>query len=375
MIVTVTLCVAGWLAGWWAFGRPRPLGSSAGAPPRDLSTMTVLIPARNESASLGGLLGDLAEVDAESRGPRVVVIDDSSQDDTAAIAREAGVELIEATPLPPGWAGKCWACHTGVGSSLPLGGAEGADDELLVFLDADVRLEPFALGSLVEEHRRSGGLVSVQPWHDTRRPYEQLSALFNVIALMGTGAGSDHATGAFGPVLVTSRADYRTSGGHAAVRGEVVEDLALADAYRGAGLPVTVLSGRGSIRFRMYPDGLRSLIDGWTKNFASGAAATALPRLAAIVVWFTAMGSAALELVDAARGLADVAPAVAMAFAFVVQLVVLFRQVGRFGVLTALAYPVLLVFFVAVFVRSLWRTHVRRSVEWRGRLIETSRRR
>lgn len=372
MVMTVTLCVAGWLAGWWAFGRPRALASGTAERPRDLSTVTVLVPARNEASSLGGLLEDLRGSRAESSGPRVMVIDDSSQDETSTIALDAGAELIEAAPLPSGWAGKCWACHTGVEASGPDG---GGDDETLVFLDADVRLEPSALGSLIDVHRRTGGLVSVQPWHDARRPYEQLSALFNVIALMGTAAGGEQASGAFGPVLVTSRADYLATGGHAAVRGEVVEDLALADAYRRAGFPVTVLTGRGSIRFRMYPDGLRSLVEGWTKNFATGASATALPRLAAIVVWLTAMGTAALELVDAARGVVDPAIPIVLALSFVVQLVALFRQVGRFGVLTAIAYPVLLVFFMGVFVRSLWRTHVRRSVEWRGRTIETSRRR
>jgi 4,4'-diaponeurosporenoate glycosyltransferase len=55
--------------------------------------------------------------------------------------------------------------------------------------------------------------------------------------------------------------------------------------------------------------------------------------------------------------------------AFVSQLVVLFRRVGSFGPLTALFYPVLLVFFCGIFVRSLWRTYVRRSVQWRDRQI------
>ena len=83
---------------------------------------------------------------------------------------------MSAPPLPPGWAGKCWACDRG--TATRRGG-----DELLVLLDADVRLHPGALDALRDAHRHHGGLLSVQPYHDTIRPYEQLSALFNVIAL------------------------------------------------------------------------------------------------------------------------------------------------------------------------------------------------
>ncbi len=375
MPVSYWVCIAGWLAGWWALGRPTTLGGPTavgegeplprrgGAPD---GPTTVVVPARNESASLGGVLSDLQH---ESAGAdvRVIVVDDSSEDDTAAIARRAdGVQLVTAPPLPPGWAGKCWACDQGVHATEP------GEDDLLVLIDADVRLHDGALHALRDEHRRSGGLVSVQPWHDTVRPYEQLSALFNVVALMGVGVGGSSPTGAFGPVLATSRADYETVGGHAAVRSEVVEDLALARRYSDAGLSVTVRTGGELVSFRMYPTGWRDLVDGWTKNFALGAGATPLLRLAAIVLWITAIGTSSVAMVDAALGRTSAVLAVAAYLLVAAQLAVMFRQVGRFGVLTALCHPVLVACFVAVFVRSLWCTHVRRRVAWRGRTIDTS---
>lgn len=379
MSLTYWVCCAGWLAGWWAFGRPTPLtrvDPRLERLPGARGATTVVVPARNETASLGGLLSDLHRESRDDPGMRVLVVDDSSDDDTAAIARRApGVELVEAPPLPPGWAGKCWAVDRGVAATEHPADSAPAAHDLLVLLDADVRLHPDALDALRDEHRRSGGLVSVQPWHRTERPYEQLSALFNVIALMGTGAGSSTPSGAFGPVLVTSRAAYDAVGGHAAVRGEVVEDLALAERYRDAGRPVSVHTGGDLISFRMYPTGLTDLLDGWTKNFASGAGATPPVRLAAIVLWIAAMGSAAIAVVDAARGRTSATLAVAAYLLVVAQLVAMFRRVGRFGVWTAVLYPVLLVVFVGVFVRSLWRTHVRRSVTWRGRMIATPSRR
>ena len=279
------------------------------------------------------LAGLCDPLDPTTPPDRIIVVDDDSSDRTAALAAaHDGVEVVPAPPLPESWTGKSWACHSGL-QQVPQRSAEhGGPDDVVVFLDADVRLTRAALARVVAERDEHGGLVSVQPWHETERPYEQLSCLFNVLAVMGTAMGSrGGATGAFGPVLVTSRADYEAVGGHGSVRSEVVEDLALAQRYRDAGLPVEVVEGRRDIRFRMYPGGLRQLTEGWTKNFAG----------------------------------------VALYLAFATQLWVMFRQVGRFGPVTALLFPVPLVFFIAVFVRSLWRTHVRHSVTWRGRAVST----
>lgn len=360
MTLTILFCTTAWVLGWWAFGRPRDLTPDPAPGPRPAARLSIVIPARNEELSLPGLLGDLARQRPD--GCEVIVVDDHSTDETRRIAADHPfVELVDAPELPEGWTGKCWACHTG---------AERASGDVLVFLDADVRLAPGALEALLARLDERGGLVSVQPWHDTERPYEQASALFNVIAVMGTAVGSAKGpTGAFGPVLATRAADYRSVGGHAAVRDEVVEDLALAGRYRAAGLPVAVFTGGESVRFRMYPAGLRQLAEGWSKNFASGAVATRPARLAAIMVWVTGLGTAAVWLGDGLRGTRPIWVAAALYAAFVAQSAALFRRVGRFGAGTAVLFPLLLAFFFVTFARSLWATRVRRSVQWRGRRV------
>ena len=360
MVTTLLICTSGWLLGWWAFGRVRSLRRT-GSEVAPTGGVTIVIPARNEELSLPNLLADLAASRPERS--RVVVVDDHSTDRTAELAAAFDfVEVVEAPPLPSGWTGKSWACHTG---------ATAANGEFIVFLDADVRVGPGALDVLLADLVDRGGLVTVQPWHRTERAYEQLSALFNTIAIMGAAAGSGRRRcGAFGPVLATSIADYERIGGHESVRSEVVEDLAIAERYHEHGLGVHVALGRDEFRFRMYPAGIRQLAEGWTKNFASGASSTGPLRLLAIVVWITALGSASITMFDAVRGQASVAVAVALYGAFAAQLAVLFRRVGNFSPITALAFPVLVVFFVGVFVRSLWRTYVRRSVRWRDRQIE-----
>jgi len=375
-VTNLIVVVAGWLLGWWAFGRPRtvdrlpaPVATNSGhldsghldsGHPTSGQLVSIVVPARNEARSLPLLLTDLST--ARPEGAQVIVVDDHSTDGTAQLAEEFDfVTVVPAPPLPPGWAGKPWACATG---------AEAASGDVLVFLDADVRLDDGALDRVLAARNERGGLVSVQPWHTPERAYERLSSLFNVIAIMGIGAGSRRQpTGACGPVMVTNRADYAAAGGHAAVCDRIVEDVALAQAYRATDLPVEVLAGERSVRFRMYPDGPRSMLQGWTKNFVTGASATAPLRLGAIVVWVTSLGASLGVLFDGLSGDVPIGVIPAVYALFVAQLVWMFRRTGSFGVRTALVYPVLMAFFVVVFARSAWRTYVRRSVTWRGRAV------
>lgn len=362
-MTTFLWCLAGWILGWAAFGRPR--FPRRGSTPEPGLPMAIVVPARNESHSLPLLLGDLEEW--RPAGAEVVVVDDASEDDTAEVAgRFPFVTVVHSDGPPPGWCGKPWACQLG---------ADETDAPLLCFLDADVRLGPGALELMAAQARRRGGLVSIQPWHATARPYEQASALFNIISVMGIGMGGSltgrppRPSGAFGPAMTTMRSDYDLVGGHAAVASEVVEDIALARAYREHDREVAVIPGRGLVSYRMYPNGFRSLLDGWTKNFALGAGSTPLWKLIAVVMWLIGMGTVLTWSVDAATGHVGWLGPAAMWLAFSWQLRSMFRVVGSFGWLTAVAFPLLLAVFFVVFFRSLWMTLVRRQVRWRGRTL------
>ena len=221
-----------WLLGW-ALGLRLPL--LAPGRPVGLPACTVLIPARDEADTLPHLL---AALDRQTLRPlEVNVVDDHSSDGTAAAALQAAGELpirvVQPPPLPEGWCGKTWALHHGVLASRC---------DLLVFLDADTEPGPQFLERLLAQHQQRGGLVSVQPYHRTERPYEQLSVLFNLVGLLAVPLGPNCGV-AFGPALVTSRDDYERAGGHAAVAGKVVEDWFLAHCYERAGLPVSAFMG------------------------------------------------------------------------------------------------------------------------------------
>lgn len=344
----LSIALLQWAVAWallWRIPTPRRARTSRDRP-------AVVIPARNEADNLGRLLPSLGGVDAE-----VIVVDDGSVDGTAGVARAHGATVVDPGDPDPGWTGKAWACAAG---------ARATTAERLVFLDADVVVEPGGLDSVLAEHDAAGGLVSVQPWHAVERPYEQLSAFFNLIAMMSVDAFTPwgrrvRPTGAFGPCLVVDRTRYEAAGGHdgASVRGAILDDVALARAVQRAGGTVTVLGGRGAIRFRMYPVGLGQLVEGWTKNFAGGAAGTRALTLVLVVVWMSGLIGAVVDL----------EPLLYTGFAL--QVAVLLRRVGRFWPLTALLYPIPLAFFVGVFLRSVVLTFVRREVAWRGRRVRT----
>jgi glycosyltransferase involved in cell wall biosynthesis len=352
-----------WLLGW-ALALRLPLLPPG--TPRQARTLSVLIPARNEAATLPHLLAALAR--QRFQADEVIVIDDHSTDDTAAIAREAAnglpLRVIQPPPLPADWCGKTWALHHGVQSSC---------GELLLFLDADTEPEPEFVERLLARQEALGGLVSVQPYHRTEKPYEQLSVLFNLVGLMAVPLGPSCGV-AFGPALLSSRGDYDRSGGHAAVAGKVVEDWFLGHCYEQAGLPVSAFIGYGQIAYRMYPGGLGDMVIGFDKNFATAAGEVRWPWMLAVLLWLSGLFWAAWCLPAALLGWplvgnAALTPNALIYAAYALQLLVLTRRVGRFRWIN-LVFPLPVVFFLGVFLLAILNLE-RGQVRWKGRSFRT----
>jgi 4,4'-diaponeurosporenoate glycosyltransferase len=343
MLMLIPLVLALWALGFLLLPRLRSCHGGGGR--ASVGDLSLIIPARNEEHNLPVLLASLA---AQAVRPlEIIVVDDGSTDRTAEIAAESGARVIVSKPLPDGWCGKTWACHQG---------AEAAAGALLCFLDADTSFEPGGLARVLDCYE--GGAFSVGPWHAIRKPYENLSLFFNLNMVAGTAPD-----GLFGQTLLLERETYRLAGGHEAVRGKILENFELAAHFHQAGIPVRSVAGRGVLSFRMYPDGLGSLIEGWTKGFASGAGRTPRGVLWTIILWMIGLMIAPIALV--ASGMDAWWMGVYLVCA--AQVAWFARRVGGFHWHAALFYPVPLVFFFALFARSAVRSG--KNVTWKGREI------
>jgi len=278
------------------------------------------------------------------------------------------VKVVQSEPLPAGWTGKTWACHQG---------AQLATGDVLLFLDADTTVERDGFVQIMDTYLEAEGVLSIQPYHRTRRLYEELSSFFNVIMMGAIDAfsvlgGKLKPTALFGAVLVLSRKHYVESGGHEKVKGKVVEDVALAKELRKSGIPIRCRGGKGAVSFRMYPHGLRQLVDGWSKGFAWGAAQIAVPSLLVTFAWIVGSLGTVRYLAESsfAGNTTAIALWASLYLAYAAQLYWMLFRIGTFRVYTALFYPVSLLFFIAVFARSSLLVLLGRRVNWKARTID-----
>ncbi len=237
--------------------------------------------------------------------------------------------------LPPLWCGKTWALHNG-------GLASHGDP--LMFLDADTEPEPGFLASLVAARERWGGRVSVQPYHCTERPCELLSLLFHLVGLMAVPLGPDCGV-AFGPAIITSRADDERGGCH------------------------------GQIAHRMHPGGLAEMVIGFDKIFATATGEVRWPWMLAVLLWLSGLFWAAWCLPASLLGWPMVGdpsplPNLVLGAAFALQLLVISHPVGRFGWIS-LVFPLPVLFLVSVFLLAILNLE-RGQLVWKGRRVATS---
>jgi glycosyltransferase involved in cell wall biosynthesis len=262
------------------------------------ASLTVVIPAYNEADNIEACLGSVLASADPCGDWRVLVVDDRSSDATAALALAtahrcgAGADrfaLLDAGPRPSGerWVGKNWACSRAM---------EQVPSDWVLFLDADVRVAPTtlrrALGQAVDER---ADLFSLAPRLSCGCLAEWMVQPI-MASLLGLGfpieAANDPADPtafAAGPFMLFRRSAYAAIGGHRALAGEVVEDLALARRIKGAGMRLRYLLGLDALDLRMY-SGFAELWEGWSKNWFSGldrSVAKALGASAVVLLMFS----------------------------------------------------------------------------------------
>ncbi|MEM7680841.1 MAG: glycosyltransferase [Planctomycetota bacterium] len=335
--------------------------------------VSVLIPARDEEAGIADALR-AAAASADGVDAEFLVLDDQSTDRTPEIVTKLAQEdprirLESSNPLPEGWCGKQHACW-----QL----AQRAQHDTLVWIDADVRLEPGALLAVSHQLQRSGaGLVSGVPRQETGTLAERLIVHLIPLVLLGYlpmammrrstspgfGAGC-------GQLFVADRAAYETAQGHAAptVRASMHDGVTLPRAFRLAEQKTDLFDATPVARCRMYR-GLGETWRGFAKNATEGMATPG-----AIGVWTVLLlgGHVLPSVLFAlwALGVDALAPhgrwivkAFGMAGLLSVLLAVRFRQ----GWQAALLRPGGVILLVAIQWYALGRKLRGHRPAWRGR--------
>ncbi len=357
----IFIIVLSWLSGVMLFYRLKTVNEvEKGSNYLQNRRVSIIIPARNEEKNIPVILKSLEN--QTYKNFEVIVVDDNSKDETKPLAEDFHVKVISLTGDPPeGWIGKSWACWQGY---------IHAEGEILIFLDADVQMIPGAVDRLLKIQNKYSGMISVQPHHVMKKRYEHFSFIFNLVAIAAMRTFSAWAPlvkpiGAFGPCIVCEKKDYEKAGTHFKVRKSVLDDIELGKAFRKQDIPVNNFLGGESISFRMYPEGLFSLVEGWSKNFAVGARSLDVFTLTILFLWVTGMLFSGFTLL-----MGQYFPLqVVVYLLFVFQLFIISRKIGNFGLLTPLVYPLYLLFFFLIFLLSMIRTFLFRSVSWKERRI------
>ena len=224
--------------------------------------VSIIVPARNEAKTLPHLLPSLFALSYPRK--EIIVVDDQSSDGTGELARKLGAIVVTALDRPAGWLGKQWACQSG---------ANRAGGEWLLFTDADTTHYQNSLEEILRfSIDRRLDMATCLPFHQCKRWWEKLLGPFHFMLLTSTAPYGEQKVGrtfAIGQYLLFRGDFYRELGGHSSVKGEMVEDLPLANVCLEIGGRYGVFNSRPLFSVRMY-DSLEEFVAGWRRNFRAG---------------------------------------------------------------------------------------------------------
>jgi glycosyltransferase involved in cell wall biosynthesis len=229
--------------------------------------VSAILPAKDEEIYVAACLQSIRRQTYPNL--EILVVDDRSTDRTGSIAREVGasdprVRVLRIDDLPPGWTGKTHALHHA---------AQLARGDWLLFFDADTTHAPECLEIMMEyASTQTAELASVLPELRCESFWERVVQPLAGITLLQSfplhSVNNDRSSLAFanGQYILVKRTAYAAAGGHSAVRDRFVEDIALAQRVKAAGLPIRVALARGIVTCRMYAS-FAQLVRGWSRIF------------------------------------------------------------------------------------------------------------
>ncbi|HVI07377.1 MAG TPA: glycosyltransferase family 2 protein [Candidatus Binatia bacterium] len=329
--------------------------------------VSIIVPARNEESSLADCLQSL--VAQSGVAFEIIVVDDGSTDRTRAIAESFfAAQVIDPPPLPSGWTGK---------NNAVTAGARAARAEWLLFTDADTVHLPGSLSRALQEAKAHGAaLLSYSPeqivnsfWEKAVMPviFAELAAAYRPSKVSDPASPAAAANGQY---ILVSREAYTAVGGHAAIAGSLLEDVALARAVKRSGRKIFFRYGADIVRTRMYRS-FAQLREGWTKNLALLFPSPV--RLAAMWAseFLLIVASAAISLAAATRQnwISALAVGILAATLYTFFLVRIRRANFRWdaNILSLFGLPV-----AAGLVLKSWSGHRQGRITWKERSYQTA---
>ncbi|WP_263352008.1 glycosyltransferase [Acidicapsa acidisoli] len=337
--------------------------------------LTVIVPARNEEDCLGACLESLVaqsnEFFALGRDWELLVVDDGSTDRTRAIAAGfAGVTVLDPAKLERGWTGKANACWTA---------AQRARGQWLLFTDADTIHEAGNLRRAMHEaEKHRVGVLSYSPkqlvsglWQRALMPlvFSELALAYPPEKVSNPELRIAAANGQF---LLVKREAYRTLGGHAAVKGEILEDVELAFLAKRRKVGLRFRYAADALSTRMYRN-VSAMIEGWTKNLALLFGNTLILAAWRVLDIFLLIGLPLLAWRFWNYGVREVPWFTAGWLLTLVWLRNLWRFYARvaksnFPAIDCLVSPLALPLFIVLLYRSWFQNTVLHRVSWKGRI-------
>lgn len=310
--------------------------------------VSVIIPARNEARNLPALLGSMPADVLE-----VIVVDDNSTDETKAIAHRYGAKVFDAGKRPNDWTGKNWACHVG---------ASNASGDYLLFTDADTIHHPlslkFALGFLI---KNDADMLSAMPYHLNNRWWEKLLGPFYCLIHCGGSMYDKQSVErayAIGQYILIKSSVYGECGGHASVKAEVAEDVALAKQVLRSQMQYAVYRGSPLYSVQMYST-FKEFCRGWVRLIRLG-----MNSLSPEIVLNSMMPLIALNMSRI------FSPSIFSLLPLLITLVcfaLVQHRLGRFSLLGVLLFPIAIAIFLILSFRAISEALFAKPIVWKGR--------
>jgi chlorobactene glucosyltransferase len=332
--------------------------------------VSIIIPARNEENTLPACLASLVKLDYPAW--KVIVVDDHSSDQTVTITEpfiqdHSNLKVIQSKDLPSGWTGKNWANYQGV---------EASESEWILFTDADTEFFPDALSAgITYAQDEDLDMLSLLPQANMTNFWDKITLpiigglIMAWCPFVKVNNPRSAIAGAVGAFILIKRKVYQAVGGHAAIRGKIVDDREFAILVKSSGYKFHLLNGTEIYRVRMY-DSFKSLWEGWSKNLFLGMDKSYFNAgIAIIIIFFITVFPFLVLLgwlmrynwpVGSGAGILSANLAIMWIY---MRLQRMFK--GNLSAAYGLSLPLGGTLVISLIINSIFRYH--RGISWRGR--------